>query len=250
MNGYSTFGHGDHKVLALHGWFGDERTFVPMQAALNPDRFTYVSMAYRGYGASKDFQGVYSLEEIALDALALADHLGWQRFSLLGHSMGGKAAQLVLAIAPDRVRKIAAVTPVPPQAVPFDDASWNLFDGAAANADNRYAIIDFSTGNRLSSTWINSICQHSLKTARQDAFASYLHAWAKTEFADRCNGKAVPIRVFVGSRDQSITEEVIRATFLPLYPNCEVTVVENAGHYPMEEAPISLATEIECFFEA
>ena len=51
MNGFVRIGNGPHKVLALHGWFGDEHTFDPISRALDTDQFTYVSMAYRGYGA-------------------------------------------------------------------------------------------------------------------------------------------------------------------------------------------------------
>lgn len=32
------------------------------------------------------------MPEAAADALALADELGWDRFSLVGHSMSGQAA--------------------------------------------------------------------------------------------------------------------------------------------------------------
>src|SRR3979411_1489903 len=146
MAGYTQFGHGDHKVLTLHGWFGDETTFEALRPALDPNRFSYVSLAYRGYGASKHLDGAFSIDEIASDAIALADSLGWDRFSLIGHSMGGKAAQKVLAATPHRIRKIAGVAPVPAFPVPFDEATWNLLDGAAGSAENRYAIVDFSTG--------------------------------------------------------------------------------------------------------
>ncbi|WP_306430820.1 alpha/beta fold hydrolase [Streptomyces sp. 2R] len=51
---------------------------------------------------------------MAEDALALADGLGWESFSLVGHSMGGKAAQQVLAQAPRRVRKLVGLARSPP----------------------------------------------------------------------------------------------------------------------------------------
>jgi pimeloyl-ACP methyl ester carboxylesterase len=172
MNGFIRIGNGPHKVLALHGWFGDEHTFGPMSRMLDADRFTYVSMAYRGYGASKQLQGDFSIDEVAEDSIALADRLGWQQFSLLGHSMGGKVAQRVLVAAPDRIKKIVAISPVPASAIPFDDAAWQLFEGAAANEGNRYGIIDFSTGRKLSAAWIKSVVRHSMATAREDAFAA------------------------------------------------------------------------------
>ncbi|MFF7163130.1 alpha/beta fold hydrolase [Streptomyces sp. NPDC008086] len=57
-------------------------------------------MDCRGYGEAMDTPGTYTMEEVAADALAVADDLGWNTFSVIGHSMGGKAAQLMLLDAP------------------------------------------------------------------------------------------------------------------------------------------------------
>jgi pimeloyl-ACP methyl ester carboxylesterase len=247
MIGFKQFGQGEHKVIALHGWFGDERTYDALQPALDPDRFAYASMAYRGYGMSKDIAGSYTMDEIAADALSLADQLGWTKFSLVGHSMGGKAIQRIAANAPQRVRKLVAITPVPAFAVPFDDAAWALFEGAASDPQKRYAIVDMSTGNRLSSRWVQSIVDNSRATSSREAFAGYLHAWAKSDFAADVADSKIPIKVFVGRYDQSITEDVAKAGFATFYSDCEISVIDNAGHYPTEETPIALATEIEAF---
>ncbi len=66
---------------------------------VDADTYTYALIDYRGYGARKDEAGEYTLEEISADTLALADELGWDRFALVGHSMGGAAALRVLADA-------------------------------------------------------------------------------------------------------------------------------------------------------
>ena len=43
------------------------------------------------------------------DALAAADALGWDRFSLLGHSMGAGIASLVAGTAPERIVTVPGV---------------------------------------------------------------------------------------------------------------------------------------------
>ena len=50
--GYETYGSGSHKVIVLHGWFGDETFMRPMRDALDGAEFTYIFPAYRGYGAA------------------------------------------------------------------------------------------------------------------------------------------------------------------------------------------------------
>jgi pimeloyl-ACP methyl ester carboxylesterase len=245
--GYRTLGHGPLRVLALHGWFGDETCFDPMRDALSLDEFTYAFMACRGYGVSRQQRGEYSMKEISADALDLADALEWESFSLIGHSMGGMAAQRVLADAPKRVEKLVAVTPVPASGVPFDADSWKLFEGAARSLDNRRGIIDFSTGGRLSRAWIDRIARYSAETSAVEAFAAYLQAWAKTDFHQEIVGQKLPVKVIVGAHDQALTEEAMKATYLAWYPNAELEIMANAGHYPMNETPVALATSIEAF---
>lgn len=245
--GYQKLGNGPHKVMALHGWFGDHTAYSAMQHALSADEFTYVFPAYRGYGLSRHLSGSYTNKEIAADVIALADELRWDTFSLIGHSMGGKAIQRVLVDAPSRVRKLVAVAPVPAAAMPFDVVTWGLFDGAARIIDNRKIIIAFSTGNRLSDAWVTYMAKYSAQTATVDAFAAYLRAWAKEEFVDDVKGRDVPLKVIIGQNDASITEEVMKQTFLAWYPNAELEIMPNAGHYPMEETPVALATSAEAF---
>lgn len=245
--GYQLIGDGPAKVLVLHGWFGDETMLDPMRPALSTDAFTYCCMAYRGCGKSKAMSGRYTMDEIAEDALALADRLGWQRFAVLGHSMGGMAAQKVLVKAKERVRGLVAVTPVPATGVPFDDQTWGFFTSAAGSIEARAGIIDFSTGGRLSKTWSQRLARHSWDSADPQAFAAYLPAWAKTDFSAEVRGLATPALVVAGEHDPSLTAEVLKATYLALLPEARLEVLANAGHYPMDEVPVALATSVERF---
>jgi esterase len=240
-------GDGPHKVLVLHGWFGDAHAFAPVEHLLTRDEFSYVFVDCRGYGGMRDEPGAFTIDEIAFDALAVADRLGFAQFSLIGHSMGGMAVQRVLAMAPARVRKLIALTPVPASGIPFDDAGWALFSGAADNPEDRYAIIDYTTGNRLSRTWIQQMVDYSLAHSTRDAFAAYLPAWAKSDFSGSVKGLTLPVKVIVGEHDPALNPAVMQATFLATYPNCELEVMANAGHYPMHETPVALATSIENF---
>ena len=132
--GYKTAGHGEHKVIALHGWFGDHTCYDPMLDSLSLGEFTYAFPAYRGYGLSKHLSGEYSMREISSDIIALANALKWTKFSLIGHSMGGKATQRLLIDAPLRIRRIVAITPAPACEVPFDAQGMTLFEGAATQS--------------------------------------------------------------------------------------------------------------------
>lgn len=90
-------------LLALHGWLDNAASFLPMAPLLS--RYRLVALDMPGHGRSFHYpdDAEYSLFSTILDILAAADALGWERFSLLGHSMGGSIASLVAAAAPDRV---------------------------------------------------------------------------------------------------------------------------------------------------
>lgn len=80
--GHTLHGHGGEGVIVLHGWFSDYSEFQPLFHCLDVETFTYAFIDYRGYGKSRAIAGEYTIQEIAADALALADHLGWERFHL------------------------------------------------------------------------------------------------------------------------------------------------------------------------
>jgi esterase len=245
--GYQTIGTGPSKVLVLHGWLGDERIFEPMRLSLSTDEFTYCCVAYRGFGKSRAIAGKYSIDEIADDTLAVADALDWDRFALVGHSMGGMAVQNVLRKAPGRVRGLVAVTPVPASGVTLEGGGLALFEGAAADIAKREAIIDFSTGNRHGKTWIRRMAQLSWESADPAAFAAYLQAWMKTDISAAVKGMPTKVLAIVGENDASLTPKVMQATYLASYPNASLEVLTNSGHYPMDEVPVNLATVMERF---
>ncbi len=243
-----TVGSGDHHVLAVHGWFGSSRGWGSLPDYLDPSTYTYVFMDLRGYGDRKQVAGEFTMEEAAADAIALAGELGWDRFSVMGHSMGGKVAHQVLLQASERVDKLIGLNPVPATEVPMDAQGWELFSGAAANPGNRAAIIDFTTGSKLTTTFIRQVVRHSMENSTVEAFAAYLYAWAKSDFSGKVQpDTSTSVKLIVGVNDPALSADVMEQTWLVFFPEAEMTILPDAGHYPMFESPVSLATSIEEF---
>ena len=137
---------------------------------------------------------------------------------------------------------------MPAGATPFDEQGWALFSGAPDHPGNRAAIIDFTTGNKLTKTFINRVVQHSLDNSTVEAFAAYLQAWAKSDFtAEAKVDTATPVKLIVGVNDPALSADVMEQTWRVFFPDAELTILPDAGHYPMFESPVSLATSIEEF---
>ncbi|MGW4894521.1 alpha/beta fold hydrolase [Kitasatospora sp. NPDC004240] len=245
--GHRLIGTGPHKVLVLHDWFGSSANWGPFLEYLDPDAFGYAFFDYRGYGERIGEEGEFTLAEIAGDALALADALGWDTFSLVGHSMGGKAAQRILAEVPGRVRRLAGVAPVPASAYPLEGEAYDLFHGAAEHPANRRAILDLVTGHRAAARWLDRMTERSVAGSRPEAFAAYLEDWTGQDFAGKVAGSTLPVGVFVGEHDPALSAEAMRGTWLAHYPNAELFVLPNSGHYPMYEIPVAFAAALESF---
>ncbi|HDR9582288.1 TPA: alpha/beta hydrolase [Burkholderia stabilis] len=248
-NTFHRVGDGPHPVLVLHGWFGDARAFEPVEAWLSREHFSYVFMDYRGYGRMRDAPGDYTIDEIAADALALADALGFPTFSLVGHSMGGMAIEKIAAIAPERVRALVPIAPVPCSGLPFDAGRRALFERAAGTLADRRTIIDRSTGGRLPAAWVEWKAAYSAACSSAQAFGAYFRAWADTDFSGEITG-VHPVKVLIGEHDPAFDAALMAHTYLRRYPLATVDVLRNAGHYPMNETPLALVAAMEAFLLA
>ncbi len=67
----------------------------------------------RGLGATAIPPGPYEMADYAADALALLDHVGWERARVVGISFGGMVAQELAVTAPERIERLALLCTSP-----------------------------------------------------------------------------------------------------------------------------------------
>ncbi|WP_019832875.1 alpha/beta fold hydrolase [Sphingomonas sp. PR090111-T3T-6A] len=244
-----TYGHGPRRIIAIHGWFNDSAAFDGMLAGFDPDRFCIALPDMRGYGSRRASEGPFDISTMAEDVLAVADTFSWQSFTVMGHSMGGKVALRVALMAGQRVERIIGITPVWAGKAPFDPATLDFFRAAAHDVAVRQAILDMTTGQRLPAAWLRRAAERSVAVSNREAFADTFESWAGDEFATAAQAVEQPVLVVAGAQDRGVPEELVRSTWLASLRNAHLVVMPEAGHYPMDECPLILASHLIAFID-
>ncbi len=164
--------------------------------------------------------------------------------------MGGAVAQRLLGLAPDRLRRIVGVSPVPASGLPLAGAQAALFTDAAHQPANRRAIIDFTTGGRRPAAWLDRMVARSLECSDAKAFRAWLDSWAGDDFHADVENSGVPALAVAGTLDPALSPEVMRQTWMSWYPRAELVALASAGHYAMDECPLELVRVVEDFLRS
>ncbi|AVZ76189.1 alpha/beta hydrolase [Streptomyces lunaelactis] len=244
---HSLHGSGPHRIIAVHGWLADRTDYGGGLPDLDRQNFTYVLVDLRGYGEAREAPGAYTTTEGAADILALADRLGWDSFSLIGHSMGGAVVQRVLAAAPYRVRRLVGISPVPASGLKMPPEQWELFASAAGKPESRRAIIDYTTGSVRPAAWLDRMVDRSVARSDPDAFRAWLDSWAGEDFHAEVAGAPIPALAVTGALDPAISADFMRQTWLRCYARGELAELACAGHHAMDETPLQLIRTVEDF---
>ncbi len=94
-------------AILLHGWPDDPATWQAVASDLITSGWQVFAPYLRGFGAttfrSQTQRRTGDLSGLAQDLLDFADALGINRFAVVGHDWGARAAYIVACAAPDRV---------------------------------------------------------------------------------------------------------------------------------------------------
>jgi 3-oxoadipate enol-lactonase len=196
----------------------------------------------RGVGRSDRPDGPYSLERMALDALAILDEEGVERAHVVGASMGGVIAQIIGVLHPHRTSSLVLAC----TACRHHEwrrellAEWAAAvdeGGMAALGDNA---LEWLVGPRLRKRfgiWLNLLARILLQQP-PEPFIAQVGAIldATDELRHELVNIRVPTLVITGSQD-SLTPVGDAEELAELIPHARLEVVSGAAHGLMVEAP-------------
>jgi len=107
----------DPPVLCLHGWLDNANSFAPLSGHLSGVRLIALDLPGHGRSDHRTPGAAYHYLDWVVDVVDVADRLGLERFSLMGHSMGAGIAALVAGTIPERIERLVMLEGAGPRSM-------------------------------------------------------------------------------------------------------------------------------------
>ncbi|WP_455820822.1 esterase [Pseudomonas cerasi] len=233
-------------LVLIHGLFGSLDNLGVLARGLKNDR-RLIQLDVRNHGLSPRAQQMeYSL--MAQDILDTLDAMQVDRFSVIGHSMGGKIAMAMTALAPNRIAEMVVIdiAPVAYTTRHHDD----IF--AALNAVTEAGITTRSEATALMRQMISEegVIQFLLKSFHDGEWrfnvpallACYENIIGWQPLAPWPH----PVLFIRGERSHYLADDY-RDALLAQFPQARAHVITGAGHWVHAEKPDAVLRAIRRF---
>lgn len=236
-------------LLFLHFWGGSSKTFSPVISHLS-SQFRCIAVDFRGWGESSGPQRAdgYSMGALATDVEVLIEELQLKDFILIGHSMGGKVAQLVAGRgrAPG-LSALMLIGPAPPTPLELPPDMRSVQLSAYSNRQSA----EFVVKNVLSSSALSDENVINLVDDMVKGNELAKSAWPSYGMAEDIVAESkmikVPVLVIAGERDRVEPLERLKIEVVGNIPTAKLVIVKSSGHLIPYEAPLEVVRFIKDF---
>lgn len=246
INGFEMYyeRHGDdgEPLVLVHGYTGDVADWEHQVAEFAPTH-RVLTLDHRGHGRSEGpaDRGTYTIEQMAHDVEELVSRMGFERYHLVGHSMGGGVAQEIALRSPGRLMSLTLHDTRPEFGLSKIEVVNAYFrerlrvaeeQGMAALAEIQSPFPDppglTAERKAYEKARMAKMSVHGFAGAW-----SALNAWAGTR--DRAHAIASPTMIIYGEMDVLVRDGM---EFLAgAIPGAHKVVVKGAAHCPQFETP-------------
>ena len=238
-------GEGSPALVFIHYWGGSRRTWSEVIAPLS-SRFRCIAVDLRGWGKSDRPVDDYSLFAQADDVEGVVEALKVKDFVLVGHSMGGKIAQILAGRRPDGLRGVVLVAPAPPTPLHVPDAQKRSLLASYTTPEGIGDALKVINHRPLTIAQRLQVTEDSLGGA-EAAKIAWVSEGMALDISKQTASIAAPVCVIVGSADEVEKEAALREALLPLVPHPKFVTIEGVGHLSPLEGPDEVAEAISDF---
>ena len=240
-------GAGDLSLVFLHYWGGTHRTWNKVTAELQSSYRT-VTYDMRGWGESGASSNGYSIAALADEAIALIEHLALSRYILIGHSMGGKVAQLVASRNPPGLLGLVLVAPATPTPTILPEEAKQQQIHAYDNRETVLQTIAFLSEGALDPETVEQVVRDSLSGTPEAK-----RAWPATAMLEDISSEVSKITVaalvLAGEQDRLDSVEQHRREVVARIAEATLEVIPQSGHLLPLDEPKPTACAIQQFVD-
>lgn len=239
-------GMGAPAFVFLHYWGGTTRTWDHVVDRLTRD-FRSVALDQRGWGRSAAPAEGYALADLAADAQGVIAALDLERYVLVGHSMGGKVAQLIASRRPAGLAGLALVAPAPPVPMALPPKVREGMVHAYASRESIVATVEqVLAPDGLAPGDLERVITDSLAGA-VPARAAWPLATSQEDISAAISAIDVPVIIISGGNDRVDPPGVLRRELLARLPGACMVELPGVGHLAPLEAPGDIADLLRAF---
>ncbi len=200
-------GNGEKTLFFLHYFGGSSRTWRPIIEQLAAD-YRCLALDLRGWGDSDAVPAsACRVEDMAEDIRQIIAALGLSRYTLVGHSMGGKAAQALASDPPPGLEQLLLVAPSPLSPEPMtEDGRASMKAAYGSEAASRETLEKIAC-LPLSSETTDSVIADNLRASRA-AWEAWADLGSKQDLSALAPKILVPTRVLSGTGDTVFSPDV------------------------------------------
>lgn len=238
-------GVGDLTLVFLHYWGGTHRTWSKVAGELRAS-YRIVTYDMRGWGESGAAESGYSIAALADEATALIEYLGLSRYALIGHSMGGKVAQLVASRNPQGLVALVLVAPATPAPTHLPEEARQQQIHAYDNRESVLQTIAFLSATAPDPETIEQIVQDSL-SGTPEAKLAWPTSAILEDISLEVSKIAVPTLVLAGELDRLDSVEQHRREVIARISGTRLEIIPDSGHLLPTDQPVRTARAIDRF---
>jgi pimeloyl-ACP methyl ester carboxylesterase len=236
-------------LIFLHFWGGSSRTFSATISQISPD-YQSLAIDFRGWGSSTGPQSpeAYSIHQLAIDIEIIISKLDIRDFILIGHSMGGKVAQLIAGRNGLKgLKGLVLIAPAPPTPLELPpDMKEQQLTAYSSTESAEFVTRNVLSASELSDGSVALIVEDMLK-GNVFARAAWPEYAMGEDIVEHASKISVPVLVIGGGKDKVEPVGRLEKEILGTIDGAEMRVIENSGHLLPVEAPTLVARYIEYF---
>jgi len=249
---YRKLGSGS-PLFILHGVFGSSDNWQTLGKEF-AEHYTVYLIDQRNHGNSPHSSEM-SYEAMVSDLRQLMDNEGLNTIDILGHSMGGKTAMNFAVTFPERVEKLIVVDIAPIYYPPHHQQIFEGFHSIDLQRIESRKEADQQMAKKVKEFGVRQFILKNLTRNEENQFAWKINLEAieqniETLGSGLTEGQTFDKKtLFIGGSKSDYIQQKDHQTIQNHFPQADIRMVEDAGHWVHAEKPEELKTLVLEFLQ-